>query len=61
MTPEMSADAGVASGSFIVLYLSDGHVSAEILTPVTEEMQRSVQESVDKFTDAFAELKRIGD
>ena len=61
MTPEMSKDAGVATGSYIVLYLSDGRVSAEILPPATEEMKRSVQESVDKFKDAFSELKRLGD
>lgn len=53
-------DACVAAGSYIVLYLSDGRVSAEILPPATEEMQRSVQESVDKLKGAFSELKRLG-
>lgn len=61
MSPEMARAAGVAEGSLIVLYLKDGNVSAEILPPPTEEMRRSVQESIDKFGDAFAEMKRLGD
>ncbi len=61
MTPEMVQNAGVAEGSLIVLYLSDGGISAEILPPATEEMKQSVQESIDKFADAFAELKQRGD
>jgi hypothetical protein len=61
MTPEMAKDAGVAEGSLMVLYLKDGGASAEILPPATEEMKRAVKESADKFKDAFAELKRLGD
>ena len=61
MTPEMARAAGVADGSLIVLYLKDGGVAAEILPPATEEMKRSVEESIDKFRDAFAEMKRLGD
>lgn len=61
MTPEMASEAGVAEGSFLVFYLQDGQVSAEILPPATEEMKRSVEESVEKFGDAFAEMKRLGD
>lgn len=61
MTPEMANEAGVAEGSFLVFYLCQGSVLAEILPPATEEMKQSVQESIDKFKDAFAELKRLGD
>jgi hypothetical protein len=61
MSPAMARAAGVADGSLIVLYLKDGSVSAEILPPLTDEMRRSVQESIDKFGDAFAEMKRLGD
>ncbi len=53
---EMARAAGVAEGSLIVLYLN-GDVAAEILPPATEEMKRSVEESIDKFRDAFAEMK----
>ena len=61
MSPEMAHAAGVAEGSLIVLYLREGSVSAEILPPPTAEMRRSVQESIDQFGDAFAEMKRLGD
>ncbi len=61
MTPEMARAANVAEGSYVVLYLSDGNVTAEVLPPATEEMKQSVQRSIDKFGDAFAEMKRLGD
>lgn len=61
MTPEMTREAGVAEGSYLVFYLNEGHVSAEIFPPATDEMKQSVQESIDKFKDAFAEMKRLGD
>ena len=61
MTPEMANEAGVVAGSFLVFYLDKDGVSAEILPPATEEMKHSVQESIDKFGDAFAEMKRLGD
>ena len=61
MASEMARAAGVAEGSLIVLSLKDGSVSAEILPPATEEMKRSVQESMKKFGDAFEEMKRLGD
>lgn len=61
MTPEMASEAGVAPGSFLVFYLQDGQVSAEILPPASEETKRGVEESIEKFGDAFAEMKRLGD
>jgi hypothetical protein len=61
MTPEMAREAGVSEGSYLLFYLNAGHVSAEILPPPTDAMRRSVRESMDKFRDAFAEMKRLGD
>jgi hypothetical protein len=61
MTPEMAREAGVAEGSHLVLYLREGQVSTEILPPATEEAKRATRESADKFKEAFAELKRLGD
>ena len=61
MTPEMSRVAGVAEGSMIVFYLSDGAVAAEILPPVSPELRADVQRIAGKFKDAFTEMKRLGD
>ncbi len=61
MTPEMAYAAGVAEGSYVVLYISEGNVTAEMLPPATQEMKQSVQRSIDKFGDAFAEMERLGD
>ena len=61
MTPEMSREAGVMEGSYLVFYLNEGHVSAEVFPPATAEMKQSAAESIDKFKDAFAEMKRLGD
>lgn len=61
MSREMASQAGVAEGSFILLYLSEQGVRAEILPPASEELKGSVREIADKFRDAFAEMKRRGD
>jgi len=61
MTPEMAREAGVAEGSFLVIYLSQGGVSAEVLPPATDDVKESVRQSIEKFGDAFAEMKRLGD
>ncbi len=61
MPPDMAAAAEVAAGSVVILHLFPGKVEAEILPPPTDEMKRSVKESIDKFGEAFAEMKRLGD
>ena len=61
MMPEMAREASVVEGSYLVFYLSAGPVSVEILPPATDEMKQSVEASMDKFKDAFAEMKRLGD
>jgi hypothetical protein len=61
MTPEMASEACVAEGSFLVFYLQDGQASVEILPPASEEMKRGVEESIEKFGDACAEMKQLGD
>lgn len=60
MTPEMARAAGVAEGSFLILYLREGQVAAEILPPAAEETERGARESINKFGEAFAGLKRLG-
>lgn len=61
MTTEMAREADVAEGSVLVIYLSQTGVSAEVLPPATDDVKDSVQQSLGKFGDAFAEMKRLGD
>ena len=61
MTPEMAREARAAEGSYLVIYLGESGISAEILPPATEELNASVKRSIEKFGDAFAELKRVDD
>ena len=61
MTPEMAREADVAEGSLLVIYVSQTGVSAEVLPPATDEIKDSIQQSIEKFGDAFAEMKRLGD
>jgi hypothetical protein len=61
MTPDMARLANVPEGSYIVFYLSDGAVSAEILPPASPEIKKMVRQISEQFHDAFAEMKRLGD
>jgi len=61
MTSEMAQIANVPEGSFIVFYLSEGNVSAEILPPAPPEIDEFVERMVEKHGEAFAEMKRLGD
>lgn len=61
MTPEMARLAKVTEGSYIVFYLSEGAVSAEILPPASPEIKEMVRQISEQFHDAFAEMKRLGD
>ncbi len=61
MPPEMAQAAGVEENSLVVLHLKDGQIEAEILPPISAATKQRVQESIAKFKDAFAEMKRLGD
>jgi len=61
MTPEMAREARAAEGSYLVIYLSQSGISAEIFPPATDEINASVKRSIEKFGDAFAEMNRVGD
>jgi hypothetical protein len=61
MTPEMAREADVAEGSFLVIYLGQGGVSAEVLPPATDDLKESIRQSIEKFGTAFDEMKRLGD
>jgi hypothetical protein len=61
MTPEMAQAAQVAEGSYLIFQLSEGKVLAEILPPATPEMESFVKHISEKYKEAFAEMKRLGD
>ncbi len=61
MTPEMARAARVAEGSYVVLYLNEGGITAEILPPATEEMKQSVRRFAERNAAFLEEIKRLGD
>ena len=61
MPPEMAQAVGVEENSLVVLHVKDGVISAEILPPINAATKQHGQESISKFKDAFAEMKRLGD
>lgn len=61
MPPDMARVVGVAENSQIVLYVAGGKVVAEILPPTPPETKKKARRIADKFRDAFAEMKRLGD
>jgi hypothetical protein len=61
MTPEMAREADVAEGSLLVIYLNQTGISVEVFPPATDKIKNGIQQSVEKFGDAFAEMKRLGD
>lgn len=61
MTPEMARAARVAEGFYIVLYVEEGSVTAEILPPATEEIRESMRRFAERNAEFLAEMKGIGD
>lgn len=61
MTPEMAHAANVAEGSPVVLSFKDGDVTAEILPPLGEDLEKEVRLVVAEFGEAFTEMKGRGD
>ena len=61
MPPDMARLVGVAEDSQIALYVAGGKVVAEILPPTPPEIKEKARRIADKFQDAFAEMKRLGD
>lgn len=61
MTQEMARAAHVAEGSYVVLYVKEGSITAEILPPATEEMKESVRRFAERNAGFLEEMKRLGD
>jgi hypothetical protein len=58
---EMAEAMRVAKGSLAVLHTKDGTFEVEVLSPPSPELERAVDRIHEKYKDAFAELKRLGD
>lgn len=52
---------GVEEGSRLILQVRDGNISVELLPPASPEIKERAQRIAEKFKDAFAEMKRVGD
>jgi len=58
---EIADSLGVAEGSIVVLHAKDGSLEVEILPPPAPELVKSSRRIFEKYKDAFAEMKRLGD
>lgn len=58
---DFTAEIGVTRNSIGLLQVSDGRIEVEVLPPPSPEMEKSVERIYDKYKEAFAEMKRIGD
>ena len=57
---DFAEDIGAEKGSIAILYGGNGSIETEIIPP-SPELEKSVDRIYDKYKDAFAEMKRIGD
>jgi hypothetical protein len=53
-------EIGIEKGSIAVLRGNEGKIEAEIIVP-SPEIEKSVDRIYNKWNDAFAEMKRVGD
>ncbi len=60
--PDDFAEAlGQEKGSIAVMYAREGNIDTEIIPPPRPELQKAIDRIYDKYKDAFAEMKRLGD
>ena len=58
---EIAGSLGVVEGSIVALHAKDGSLEVEILPPPSPELVKSSRRIFEKYKDAFAEMKRLGD
>ena len=60
--PDEFADAiGIEKESLGLLQYKDGQIKVEILSPPSLQLKKSSARIGEKYKDAFAEMKRLGD
>ena len=58
---EFADEFGVEKKSIGLLGYKEGKIEVEVLPPPTAQLENSVDRILDKYQDAFAEMKRLGD
>ena len=58
---EFTSEIGVSRNSIGLLQVNDGRIEVEIFPPPTPELDKTVDRIHEKYQDAFAEMKRVGD
>lgn len=58
---DFTAEIGVAQNSIGILQVADGKIEVEIFPPPSPKLEKAVDRIHEKYKDAFAEMKRIGD
>lgn len=61
LPPEFTSEIGIAENSIGILQVSDGKIEVEVLPPPSLELETAIDRIHEKYKDAFAEMKRIGD
>jgi hypothetical protein len=58
---DMAQALGVAEGSLAVMHIEEGGLQVEVLPLPSPDLKVSVRRIQEKYKDAFAEMKRLGD
>ncbi len=58
---DFAESVGIEKESIGLLQYKNGKIEVEILPPPSAELEKSVDRIFDKYKDAFAEMKRLGD
>ena len=58
---DFAEEIGVEKGSIAILYGGGGKIESEIIKPPAPELERAIDRIHEKYKDAFAEMKRLGD
>lgn len=58
---DIAKQEGYAEGSKVILTFENGKITPQILPPADEKVKKEVNRIVEKYGEAFEELKRLGD
>lgn len=58
---DFTEEIGAERNSIGILQVSDGKIEVEVIPPPSSELERAIDRIHEKYKDAFAEMKRLGD